>query len=71
MEELVQTGDDVVLLLEETILMADMIVLPFVGALVVFYKADVLPFEMKVQMVYNAALSFAALPCSSEEEVQT
>lgn len=62
--------DDVVLPLEETTLMADTVVLPIVGAHVVFHKADVLPFEVKVQMVYNAALSFAGLPCSREDDVQ-
>ena len=58
--------------MEETTLTMDTIVLPFVGAHVVFHKADVrvLPFEVKVQMVYNAALSFAGLPCSREDDVQ-
>lgn len=62
--------DDVVLLLKETILMVDMVVLPFVGANVVSHKVDVLPFEVKVQVVYNAVLSFAGLPCLCEEDVQ-
>lgn len=63
--------DDVVLLpLDETILTVDMVVLPFVGAIVVFHKADVRPFEVKVQMVYNDVPSFAGLPCSCEEEAQ-
>lgn len=49
----------------------DIVVLTFVGAHVVFHKADILPFEVKVQMVYNDGQSFAGMPCSFEKEIQT
>jgi len=69
-EELVLLVDGIVLPSEGTILTMDIVVLTFVGAHVVFHKADIPPFEVKVQMVYNAGRSFAGLPYSFEKEVQ-
>lgn len=40
----------------------DNVDLSFVGAQMVFHKVDVLPFEVKVQMVYNGVRSFEGLP---------
>lgn len=65
-EELDQLVDGVVQPSEGTLQTMDIVVLTFVGSHVVFHKDDILPFEV----VYNAGLSFAGLPCSFEKEVR-